>query len=130
MKYSMKRVITLLAVVVILLSGCTSYRHVKLENQPLNNGSYYLTEPPIYAGDKIKYQLMNGEKGEMSVVQVTPQSIIGNNHVTIPLSQIDMLEKQEVSTAKTGAAVGGGAVAIGVILTAVLAVGLATAVSG
>ncbi len=124
----MKSAITLLMVAVMVLSGCSSYKKIKVEKEPTLNSHYFLTEPPLYVGDKIKYQLKDGRKGELSIDKITAQEIWGNN-TRLPLSQISMLEKKDISTAKTGAAIGGGAIAIGVILTVMLATGLAAAVT-
>ncbi|KGT89124.1 hypothetical protein NG99_20035 [Erwinia typographi] len=117
---------TLLMVAVMVLSGCSSYKKVKVEQEPTLHSHYFLTEPPLYVGDKIKYRLKDGRKGELAIEKITAQEIVGKN-ATLPLSQIAMLEKKDISTVKTGAAIGGGAIAIGVILTVALATGLASA---
>lgn len=109
----------------LVLNGCHSSQNISVKQQPLGEGHYYLTEPPLYAGDKIKYQLKTGQKGELTVASVSPQSINGTNHITLPLNQLSSLEKTEISKTKTGAAVVGGTAvaAVAVVVVLSLAIG-------
>lgn len=105
---------------VMMLNGCTSYNAVKVSNKPLGNSTYFLTEPPLYAGDKIRYQLKDGRKGEMTVDHLTANAIVGQNGVTLPASELSALERQDISGAKTGAAVGGGVAVTMVVVVVVI----------
>ena len=112
----------------LILSGCHSYHAVNMERKPLGEGHYYLTNPPLYSGDKIKYRLKTGEEGVMTVATVSPNSINGTDNVTLPLEQLSSLEKQEISKSKTGAAVAGGVSATVVAIALVVVVSLSGAV--
>lgn len=120
-KYSRAKILMMLTAVVMMLNGCTSYNAVKVSQPSINNSKYFLTNPPLYAGDKIRYQLRDGKKGDMTVARLTPQTIVGQNGVNLPASDLNSLEKEEISGVKTGTAVGGGVVAVGVIFSAFLA---------
>lgn len=114
------RVLLVLIAMVVTLNGCTSYNAVKVSNQSLSNSTYFLTEPPLYTGDKIRYQLKDGEKGDMTVARLTPQAIVGQNGMALHASDIISLEKQEFSGTKTGAAVGGGVAATTVVIMSIV----------
>ena len=127
MKIHMKSSILLL-IIVTALSGCTSFHSVEMKPKKINDVTYYLMDPPVYAGEKVKYQLKDGRQGEFVVQTVTPKTISGNNGVTLESSDIKSLEKEEVSKVKTGAAVGGGiAVTTGVVVS-LIAVSLGSAI--
>lgn len=125
-KHTRVRALMLLVAMLMTLNGCTSYNAVTVSHKPLSHSSYIVTDPPLYAGDKIRYQLNNGHKGEMVVARITPQAIVGQNGVTLPAADLGSLEKQAVSAAKTGAAVGGG-IAATTLVVAILTVSLASA---
>lgn len=118
----------------LILNGCHSYQNISVKPQSLGESHYYLTEPPLYAGDKIKYQLKTGQRGELTVASVTPQSISGTNHITLPMNHLISLEKKEISKTKTGTAVAGGTavMAVAVVVMVSLAIGgaLAAAAAG
>lgn len=57
----------------------------------------------------------------MTVARLAPQTIVGQNGVSLPASDLNSLENEETSGVKTGTAVGGGIVAVGVIFSAFLA---------
>lgn len=120
-KSNRARPLIMLTAVMMMLNGCSSYNTVKVSQPSINNNTYFLTDPPLYAGDKIRYQLRDGKKGDMTVARLTPQTIIGQNGVSLPASDLNSLEKEEISGVKTGTAVGGGVVAVGVIFSAFLA---------
>ncbi|MBH3000759.1 hypothetical protein I5M74_24615 [Serratia marcescens] len=114
----------LVLVISLVMNGCHSSQHISLKQQPFGEGHYYITEPPLYAGDKIKYQLKTGQKGELTVESISPQSIIGTNHITLPLNQLSSLEKREISKTKTGAAVVGGTAVATVAIVVVLSLAI------
>lgn len=120
--------LAVLMATVMMLNGCTSYNAVKVSNKPLGSSTYFLTEPPLYAGDKIRYQLKDGRKGEMTVDHLTPEAIVGQNGVMLPASELSALEKQDISGTKTGAAVGGGVAVTAVVLVVLLASALTGAI--
>ncbi|EFH5761828.1 hypothetical protein [Escherichia coli] len=122
-----KRKLLTTLILSLVLCGCQSYQGVNIQQKNLERSTYYLTEPPIYAGDLIKYKLKSGSEGEMTVSNVTPQYINGINNQSIPMGEIISLEKKELSKTKTGAAVAGGVTATVVIigLVTTLAVGSA-----
>lgn len=122
-----KRNLLITLILSLVLCGCQSYQGVNIKQKKLERSTYYLTEPPIYAGDLIKYKLKSGSEGEMTVSNVTPQYINGINNQSIPMGEIISLEKKELSKTKTGAAVAGGVTATVVIigLVTTLAVGSA-----
>ncbi|WP_261455390.1 hypothetical protein [Serratia ficaria] len=126
LKHVRIRALMLLMAMLVALNGCTSYHAVAVGHKPLSHSTYLVTDPPLYAGDKIRYQLNNGQKGEMVVARLTPQAIVGQNGATLSAAELSSLEKQAVSAAKTGAAVGGG-IAATTLVVAILTVSLASA---
>ncbi|SFN06633.1 hypothetical protein SAMN05216516_102180 [Izhakiella capsodis] len=115
---SVKTLSTMLITMTLLTTGCHSYYGVNVRQQSLNNGSYYLMQPPLYSGDKIRFQLKSGEKGELTVSRTDPQNIYADDGRVVPVSQISSLEKREVSNGKTAAVVGGSSAVLVIVLFA------------
>lgn len=111
---------------IVVLNGCHSYRNVNVKQKFQEGNQYYLTEPSLHVGDKIKFKLETGQEGEMTVANISSLRITGANNVTIPLDQLKSLEKLDVSKPKTGAAVVGGAT----VAVAVVVVALSFAIGG
>ncbi|PIJ50338.1 hypothetical protein BL250_13865 [Erwinia sp. OLTSP20] len=115
----------------MITSGCHSYYGVNVHQQSLNNGRDYLLQPPLYSGDKIRYQLKNGDKGTLTVSRSDPQNIYADDGRVLPVSQISQLEKREISNGKTAAAVGGGSVVVvAIVATALLGIVLTGVFAG
>ncbi|MBH2559844.1 hypothetical protein I5O93_11430 [Serratia ureilytica] len=94
------------------LAGCTTYHDVALQQKEAGlNSPYYLLQPPVYVGDQLKYGLKDGSGGELTVAKVEPKDIVADSGKIIPLSQLSFLQRKDLSTGKTAALVGGGAVA-------------------
>ncbi|WON78033.1 hypothetical protein [Serratia sp. UGAL515B_01] len=106
----------------LMTSGCHSYDSVQLNKQQLGESyNYYELQPPLYAGDEIRYQLKDGKKGELKVAKKEPNTIVGENGEVIQISEIASLERKDLSKTKTAAAVGGGVAATTAVIV-VLAV--------
>ncbi|MFC0229422.1 hypothetical protein [Serratia aquatilis] len=109
-------------------SGCHSYNSVELKKQQIGEGyNYYELQPPLYAGDELRYKLKDGTEGELKVAKKEPSTIVGENGAVIPISEIASLERKDLSKTKTAAAVGGGVAVTTVVVVAVLAVTVTTA---
>ncbi|WP_242512501.1 hypothetical protein [Serratia marcescens] len=94
------------------LAGCTNYHDVALQQKETGlNSQYYLLQPPVYVGDQLKYGLKDGSGGELTVAKVEPKDLVADSGKIIPLSQLSFLQRKDLSTGKTAALVGGGAVA-------------------
>ena len=115
----------LLLLAVMTVSGCSTYNTVQLRQENISGSyHYYQPEPPLYAGDTIKYRLKNGDKGEMIIRKVEPAAIVGTHGQSVQLADVAALERKEFAKGKTAAAVGGGAVATAVVLGVAFAVAL------
>ncbi|ASM19833.1 hypothetical protein BVG90_12480 [Serratia marcescens] len=91
------------------LAGCTTYHDVALQQKEAGlNSPYYLLQPPVYVGDQLKYGLKDGSGGEL---KVEPKDIVADSGKIIPLAELSFLQRKDLSTGKTAALVGGGAVA-------------------
>ncbi|MFE1280521.1 hypothetical protein [Klebsiella aerogenes] len=117
-----------------LISGCTSDNPIALRRK--NNDekvTYYDFKPSLYVGDHLKYGLLDGEKGELIVTKIKPETLEGNKGEIIPLSKLAYLEREDISTGKTAALVGGGVVGTAALVflagVAVIGIGVATSVS-
>ncbi|OON42015.1 hypothetical protein BTJ39_02340 [Izhakiella australiensis] len=130
----MKQLKTLSAALIaatLIISGCHSYYGVNVRQQSLNNGSYYLMQPMLYSGDKVRYQLKNGATGELTVSRTDQQNIYGDDGSVVAVSQISKLEKRGISDGKTAAAVGGGSVVlVAILFTAFLGIAVAGVMAG
>ncbi|HCD7747619.1 TPA: hypothetical protein ND538_003440 [Serratia marcescens] len=94
------------------LAGCTTYHDVALQQkEAVLNSPYYLLQPPVYVGDQLKYGLKDGSGGELKVAKVEPKDIVADSGKIIPLAELSFLQRKDLSTGKTAALVGGGAVA-------------------
>ncbi|MEL5325059.1 hypothetical protein [Serratia ureilytica] len=99
------------------LSGCSTYHDVALQQKEAGlNSPYYLLQPPVYVGDRLKYGLKDGSGGELTVAKVKPKDIVADSGKIIPLSQLSFLQRKDISEGKTAALVGGGAVATAAIV--------------
>lgn len=118
-----------LVVIFSVLSGCSTYNPVNLQKKSISpKSSYYDFQPAIYVGDNLKYSLLNGDHGELTVVKIEPTRITGDNGRVVPLAELSFLERKDISTGKTAALVGGGVVATTVVLflVGVTIIGLGT----
>ncbi|WDE04840.1 hypothetical protein SG34_026595 [Thalassomonas viridans] len=97
----------------LLITGCTTLKPVQLSSnelqQQLSSGQL------IKAGDELKVTLIDGKQLELEVVEVTPDTIIGNEH-QVKISEIASLKTSEISVGKTALAAGGTAYAVSVIV--------------
>ena len=113
-----------------VLSGCSTYNPVSLQKKSIApETNYYEVHPAIYVGDQLKYGLLNGEHGELTVAKIEPTRIMGVNGKVLPFSELAFLERKEISTGKTAALVGGGVAATTVVLflAGVTIIGIGTA---
>lgn len=118
-----------LVVIFSVLSGCSTYNPVNLQKKSISpKNSYYDFQPAIYVGDNLKYSLLNGDHGELTVVKIEPTRITGDNGRVVPLAELSFLERKDISTGKTAALVGGGVAATTVVLflVGVTIIGLGT----
>ncbi|EGV2900765.1 hypothetical protein LDT72_004552 [Salmonella enterica] len=118
-----------LVVIFSVLSGCSTYNPVNLQKKSISpKSSYYDFQPAIYVGDNLKYSLLNGDHGELTVVKIEPTRITGDNGRVVPLAELAFLERKDISTGKTAALVGGGVAATTVVLflAGVTIIGLGT----
>ncbi|ECG8516361.1 hypothetical protein DLR11_21290 [Salmonella enterica subsp. salamae] len=118
-----------LVVIFSVLSGCSTYNPVNLQKKSISpKSSYYDFQPAIYVGDNLKYSLLNGDHGELTVVKIEPTRITGDNGRVVPLAELSFLERKDISTGKTAALVGGGVAATTVVLflVGVTIIGLGT----
>ncbi|MFS2225198.1 hypothetical protein [Pantoea sp. B65] len=124
------KMLSVILISALFLAGCTSYNAINLHKE--NTGSdytYYKMQPPLYVGDKVKYSLKDGSKGELTVQKIEPNYLVGNSGQVIPLSELSSLERKDLSKGKTAAAVGGGAVATTVILAVAVTVAMMGAIA-
>lgn len=109
--------VILFMIIFSVLSGCSTYNPVNLQKKSISpKSSYYDFQPAIYVGDHLKYGLLNGDHGEITVAKIEPNRITGDNGRVITLSKLSFLERKDISTGKTAALVGGGVAATTVIV--------------
>ncbi|MCS6067850.1 hypothetical protein LNO81_16850 [Klebsiella variicola subsp. variicola] len=103
-----KSIMTVLLLMIFsVLSGCSTYNPVSLQKKSIApETNYYEVHPAIYVGDQLKYGLLNGEHGELTVAKIEPTRITGVNGKVLPFSELAFLERKEISTGKTAALVG------------------------
>lgn len=91
-------------IVVVGLSGCTSYNGINLHKQTYQSVNRFSAEPPLWKGDKIRYELKSGQKGTMTISSVTPDTLLAEDGKVIELNNIASLERKDLARAKTAAA--------------------------
>ncbi|WP_345830773.1 hypothetical protein AAGR22_05375 [Erwinia sp. HDF1-3R] len=118
----------IIALIITLgLTGCSTYRNIGVLHQTTQTAASYQTVPPLWKGDRVRYILKDGRKGEAVIQSVNSSSLIGQDSAMVPLEQVVTLERKEVSGGKTAAATGTGLVIGAIVVATVLSVGLATA---
>ncbi|QIX96966.1 hypothetical protein [Cedecea sp. FDAARGOS_727] len=106
-----------LIIIFSVLSGCSTYNPVNIEKKSITlNSHYYDFLPEIYVGDHVKYSLLNGYHGEITISKINPCYITDDKGVVIPLSEVSRMERKDFSTGKTAALAGGGVAATAVII--------------
>lgn len=109
------RKLLILALIVIVASGCTTMRPVMPEPRA--------SEETLKPGDNVRVFTRDGRVLDFKVKEVTEQRISGEKE-EVPFSEIGHIERREFSPWKTtGLAVGGLVVAFAVLLVAGLSSG-------
>lgn len=110
----------------LTLTGCSTYRDIGVHHQTTGVVNYQ-TAPSLWKGDRVRYALKDGRKGEMVIQSTNNRSLIGQDGTMVPLEQVVTLERKEVSGGKTVAAAGAGIGVGAIVVVTVLSVGLVTA---
>lgn len=110
----------------LTLTGCSTYRDIGVHHQT-TGATDYQTAPPLWKGDRVRYTLKDGRKGETVIQSVYSRSLIGQDGTMVPLDQVVTLERKEISGGKTAAAAGAGIGVGAIVVVTVLSVGLASA---
>ncbi|HEM8722211.1 hypothetical protein [Enterobacter hormaechei] len=127
-KMKLSTVIKAVPVLIVLaLSGCSSYQHVTLRQESGLTGEVWRTTPPLTAGDHIQYSLKDGSEGEIVFRHITDETLTAQDGSSIPLGQVVKLEKKQFSGGKSVAATGAGIGVVAIVVVGVMAAGLATA---
>lgn len=114
----------ILSFVLLCLAGCSSYQTVDIKT---GTGNAPYVHPVLKEGDRLQYVLKNGIKGELVFSSESGGVLTGRDAEHIALRDIASLERKSVSAGKTAAATGAGIGIATVVIVALTAAGLATA---
>ena len=91
-------------VILLLASGCTTFKPVGLESEKLHEQLY--AGEIIHVEDKVKIRTSDGIDYRFEVLEIKENRIVGSE-VNIPIENIVTIDKREFSGGKTALLVGG-----------------------
>jgi len=92
------RSIVSLAIIICVLSGCTTLRTVELPQSTVQQR--IVSEDLIIPGDKVRIVTIDGKQHDFKVATVDGEYIKGNE-IEIPVKDISIVEKRRISIGKT-----------------------------
>lgn len=113
-------------VLVLGVSGCSSYKGVTITNKSGARAIVAQVDSPLAEGDRLRYELKNGDDGEILLHAIEGKVLVGQDGANVSLDEIAKLERKEFSVGKTAAATGAG---IGVAAVTFIFIGVAGLVS-
>ena len=90
-------------VILLLASGCTTFKPVGLESEKLHEQLY--AGEIIHVQDEVKIRTSDGIDHKFEVLEIKENRIVGSE-VSIPIENIVAIEKREFSAVKTTVLVG------------------------
>ena len=111
----MKSKFVLVSLVIVLVSGCSTTKHVDLMPEQLQHK--ISAGEVISIGDRVKIANRNNEVHEFKVTAITDQKILGED-IEIPINEVVGIETKGFSAGKT-AAFAGGTVLLWAIIVAI-----------
>ncbi len=102
------------SLMVILTSGCTSYRPVAVHGSQLQDA--LALGVVLRPGDRVRLHLADGEIREVEVASLSDVDLTTDDGDSVDFSKIETIESRTLSKGKTTAAVVGGSLVVTILL--------------